>query len=116
MFTNYSVFDENLDKIELVEIKKNHELLAEFENDKEIKILKWFSKGYYNVEKNKDGSFTYNDLKVAVVPADIMGKITFGMNFNITKTGSGIMITDNRKQPEFPEGAFGRFWERLKGF
>jgi inner membrane protein len=116
LFTNYSAFDENLDKIELVKIEKNHELLAEFENDKEILILKWFSKDFYNIQKNADGSLTYNDLKMAIIPADIMGELTFGMNYTILKTSSGLMIEDNRKAPELPEGAFRRFWERLKGY
>jgi hypothetical protein len=71
---------------------------------------------YYNIQKNKDGSLTYNDLKMAVIPANIMGELTFGMNYTIQKTGSGLMIEDNRKAPELPEGAFGRFWERLKGY
>jgi inner membrane protein len=116
LFTNYSIFDEDLDKIELVQIEKNHELLEPYHGDKEVEILRWFSKGYYNIEKNPNGSLTYNDLKMAVIPEDIMGELTFGMNFIISESGSGIMIEDNREPPNLPEGAFGRFWERIKGF
>ena len=116
LFTNYSLLDENLDKIELFPITKNHELLNEYDHEKEVKILKWFSKGYYNVEKNEDGSLTYNDLKVAVIPADIMGEMTFAMKFEIRETPSGIQITEGERPNSFPEGWFGRFWERLKGF
>ena len=115
VFTNYSVFDKNLDEIELVSIEKNHDLLMPYGNDKEVKILKWFSKGYYNVEKNPDGSLQYNDLKVAVIPEDIFGELYFGMNYTISEAGSGIVITENR-EIEFPEGMFQRFWKRIKGY
>lgn len=115
VFTNYSVFDKNLDKIELVSIEKNHDLLVPYGNDKEVKILKWFSKGYYNVEKNPDGSLQYNDLKMAVIPEDIFGELYFGMNYTISEAGSGIMITENREM-KFPEGMFQRFWKRIKGY
>ncbi len=115
VFTNYSVFDKNLDKIKLVSIEKNHALLAAYESDKEIKILKWFSKGYYNVEQQADGSLKYNDLKIAVIPEDIFGELYFGMNYTISEAGSGIVISENR-EIEFPEGMFQRFWTRIKGY
>jgi len=115
VFTNYSVFDKNLDKIKLVSIEKNHDLLAAYESDKEIKILKWFSKGYYNVEQQADGSLKYNDLKIAVIPEDIFGELYFGMNYTISEAGSGIVISENR-EIEFPEGMFQRFWTRIKGY
>ncbi len=115
VFTNYSVFDKNLDKIKLVSIEKNHDLLAAYESDKEIKILKWFSKGYYNVEQQADGSLKYNDLKIAVISEDIFGELYFGMNYTISEAGSGIVISENR-EIEFPEGMFQRFWTRIKGY
>lgn len=115
VFTNYSVFDKNLDKIKLVSVDKNHDLLAAYESDKEIKILKWFSKGYYNVEQQADGSLKYNDLKIAVIPEDIFGELYFGMNYTISEAGSGIVISENR-EIEFPEGMFQRFWTRIKGY
>lgn len=115
VFTNYSVFDKNLDKIKLVSIEKNHDLLAAYESDKEIKTLKWFSKGYYNVEQQADGSLKYNDLKIAVIPEDIFGELYFGMNYTISEAGSGIVISENR-EIEFPEGMFQRFWTRIKGY
>ena len=116
LFTNYSVFDVDLERIKLVPIKKNHELLADFSGEKEVEILKWFSKGYYNIKKNDDGSLIYNDLKMAVIPEDIMGELTFGMNFKIKESASGIKITKGERPSNFPEGWFGRFWARLKGY
>lgn len=115
LFTNYSMFDEDLDKIKLVAIEKNHDLLGLYENDKEVQILKWFSKGYYNVEALDDGSLKYNDLKMAVIPEEIFGELYFGMNYTISEAGSGLVITENREL-DFPEGMFDRFWERLKGY
>lgn len=115
IFTNYSVFDEDLDKIKLVPIAKNHDLLKPYMDNHEVQILTWFSKDYYNIEKNKNGSLTYNDLKMAVIPEEIFGKLTFGMNYKISEVGSGLMIEKNQ-DVEFPEGMFGRFWERIKGY
>ena len=108
LFANYSLLDRDLDKIELVPIAKNHDLLARYEGEKEVEILKWFSKGYYNVEQNSDGSLQFNDLKVAVVSEEILGRLYFGMNFKIEEVGSGVSISENRAI-DFPENTFQNF-------
>ena len=58
----YSDFDkERIFKLQ--EIPKNHELIAPYETDKTIEILKWFSADYYAVLVRKDGLLQLNDMR-----------------------------------------------------
>ena len=65
-FSNYSIFDKKREFVNFHEIKKDYSMLEGHENDRAIRILKWFSNGYYNVTKNRDetGEFwQLNDLR-----------------------------------------------------
>ena len=46
-----------------IPIEKNHHLLKDGSNDHTIKILKWFTNGFYNVMKRPDGKIQFNDLR-----------------------------------------------------
>lgn len=59
----YSIFDSEPVFSPLVVIPKGHELIAGHEQDQSIRILRWFSNGYYNVIKRKDGRLQLNDLR-----------------------------------------------------
>jgi len=49
--------------IKFRKIPKNHELLADYEDTYEIKTLRWFSNGFFNVEQKTDGKLVLNDLR-----------------------------------------------------
>ena len=42
---------------------KNHEWVAQYKDERAIKILKWFSNDYYSVMKTEDGKLQFTDLR-----------------------------------------------------
>lgn len=59
----YSFLDSKSEISEFIEIQKNHNLLSKNENDRAVRLLKWFTNGYFNVLKMPDGSMQLNDLR-----------------------------------------------------
>ena len=57
----YSVFDTS--PIEFVRIEKQHDLLANSDNDETINTLRWFSNDYYSVIRRQDGYLQINDMR-----------------------------------------------------
>ncbi|MGH1337066.1 MAG: metal-dependent hydrolase [Aureispira sp.] len=60
-YSNYSLFDSQ-PTMEFVELPKNHQILDQYEGNKYLDILKWFSRDYYNITENEDGTMTFNIL------------------------------------------------------
>lgn len=58
----YSLLDDDTE-IEWRVLPDNHELLAPYRDTREVRILSWFSKGFYNVLPQSDGSLQFNDLR-----------------------------------------------------
>ena len=50
-FAHYSIFDKDIDRIEFIEIPKNHELLESYKNNRHVQALIWFSRGFYKLPK-----------------------------------------------------------------
>lgn len=61
----YSLFDEDTE-IEWRTLPANHELLVPYRDTREVRILSWFSQGFYNVLPQPDGSLQFNDLRFGV--------------------------------------------------
>ncbi len=59
----YSLLDEAPGFPPLKVIPKGHQLLAGHEQDRTIRVLRWFSNGYFNVIKRRDGRLQLNDLR-----------------------------------------------------
>ena len=59
----YSVFDKDPLIPKFRVFPKNHDLLALYEEERAIKILKWFSNNYYSVLVREDGKLQLNDLR-----------------------------------------------------
>lgn len=57
----YSLFDSS--PIQFRKIEKQHHLIEGSEEDRTIKILKWFCKDFYNIIIRKDGRMQFNDLR-----------------------------------------------------
>ena len=59
----FSLFDSPPYIREFNVLKKNHELLTPHENEKTIRILRWFPKGYFNVIPIDGKRLQLNDLR-----------------------------------------------------
>ena len=58
---NYSIFDESTD-LDFRKIPRNTHLIETYRNDRALKTLLWFSRGYYTVEEKK-GELYFYDLR-----------------------------------------------------
>ena len=62
----YSLMDEEPRLRVWNQFPKNHDLVKQYEGDRSIKILKWFSNDYYNIIHRKDGRLQFNDLRFGI--------------------------------------------------
>ncbi len=112
----YSIFDKE-DKVELEQIPKNYHLLAAKKDDRVIKILSWFSNGYYSVLDRNDGVFQLNDLRFGLFE-NVAGKEDFIFRFGIQKATDGnYRLVDEQAGPPNKERkkVFKQMWTRIKG-
>lgn len=59
----YSLFDEEPTFPKVTILPKGRELISGHEEDRAIRILRWFSKGYFNIINRDDGKLQLNDLR-----------------------------------------------------
>jgi inner membrane protein len=80
----YSPFDKEK-KFKLYEIPKNHDLLDGHQDDKTIKILKWFSADYYAILKREDGKIQFNDMRYGTFKGNENGESDYIFKFVLDK-------------------------------
>ncbi len=93
---------------------KNHQLIEKFEEERAIKTLKWFSKGYYNVIYRKDGKLQLNDLRFGIFGDKAVSENDYIFHFILEAKDGKIEAHQSREQPEMEE-SFGQLWTRIKG-
>lgn len=115
---HYSFFDKS-DKMKFSTLQKNHQLLDGAENDKSVKILKWFTDGFYNVVQKSDQEYQLNDLRYGTFRMDKgADEQNFVFRFDLSKQKDGsFLMTDAEGGPErgSEKEMFRILWKRIKG-
>lgn len=88
--TYYSLLDSNKNLV-LRKIKKNHQWLYPFRNHEKIERLVQLTKGYYSVEKTKDG-IVLNDLRFGLSRGFMEDMGVFIFRYKIEQTANGLSI------------------------
>jgi inner membrane protein len=65
-YSTYSLLDQD-PSMSFVKLPKNHELLQPYENERYVKILKWFAQDYYNVLALDNGQLQFNNLRFGLL-------------------------------------------------
>ncbi len=110
----YSLLDEEpkLQKINV--FPKNHHWLDGHQEDRSVKTLKWFSKGYYSVSKENDTLYL-NDLRFGTDNLDIEEDTSFVFRFQLIEENGELMGYETRDIPNDAGDRFGILWKRIKG-
>lgn len=119
-FSQYSLFDEQRRFQPFVEIVGHHAWLAPFADDRDVRIIRWFTKEYYGVLPGRaTGSLQVNDLRYGLIDIDnpeSPGSYIF--SWQVDTTVRPVRVRQENAGPSEDvnmKALFGRLWERLKG-
>ncbi len=118
-YSNYSLFDTQ-PNMEFVKLPKNHEVLDKYAGHKYIDILKWFSRDYYNLTENEDGTITFNILLFGLlgVPEDSTVPITdrYVFRYILVEKDGQLEVEQDRDMERIQlSDVATALWERIKG-
>ena len=118
-FSNYSLFDKKEEFINFHKINKDYSMLDGHENDRAIKILKWFSNGYFNITKNSDenGDFwQLNDLRYGTRDGTFDESSDYIFKFKLIKKENGEFdALDNGRPKDEEDMDFSPLFKRWRG-
>ena len=111
----YSLLDRER-KIDSIRVlPQNQYLVKEYMDQKELKILTWFSEQYYNLMDLGNGQMQYNDLRYGTLSFKFDEPKDFIFHFNLTKEGDHLKVLPERERPKRDPEELQKFWERIKG-
>ena len=119
-FSQYSLFDEARTFQPYVRIDGRHDLLAPYANDRDVRIIRWFTKEYYGVIPGRQpGGVQVNDLRYGLLDIDrpeAPGSYIFSWEVDTTVHPVRVRQENAGPSEDVDMGAmFGRLWERVKG-
>ena len=94
---------------------KNRHLLQEYHDDRSMKILRWFSDGYYNIIERDSGGWQFNDLRYGVFGESVEKESDYIFRFILEEKDGVIHAKELREAPEQPGVMFEELWMRIKG-
>ena len=94
-FGYYSLFDKTND-INYYHVNKKDYLLKPFENDKEVKLLKRFSKGYYCMSSH-DSAIYFNDIRFGQMGGWDKPDSAFVFSFKLNKNADNSMALNRSR-------------------
>ena len=112
----YSMFDTS--PIQFNPINKNHDLIDGNQDDRTIRILKWFSKDFYNIITRKDGRLQFNDLRYGTFRGQGGGENDYIFRFIIEKQADNsyeMQASDGGPPPGEEKEMMSSLWNRIKG-
>lgn len=112
-FSLYSILDKEAKFSPVKVLEKNHDLISKYENDRSIKILKWFSDHYYNITIRPDGKMQFNNLRFGMRGSEETGyNYIFGFSL---EEKNGIIDAHHERDMDSIKEDIGKMWWRLKG-
>ena len=109
----YSLFDTS-PTVSFYQLKKDHQLIKEFESEKEIEILKWFTDDYYTIMTLPDGKLQLSDVRYGALKEQAIEPEDFVFRFIITPLKEGIYVEEVRER-ENADDSFVVLMDRIKG-
>ena len=96
-------------------LEKNWELIDGLENERPVKIVKWFSKGYYNALKRKDGRIQMNDLRYGSFRDTFESEDDYIFKFILEKKNGEWTAEESRAGREINNEGLQEYFDRVMG-
>ncbi len=109
----YSLFDTK-PTVTFYPLKKDHELIQQYESNKDIQTLKWFSDGYYSIMKLPDGKLQLSDVRFGATKEENIKAEDFIFRFIIDPRAKDLNIKEVRARENMGD-VFSELIERIKG-
>jgi len=118
-FSQYSLFDEERRFEPWTKIDGHHDWIAPYANDRDVRIIRWFTKEYYNVIPTDTAAYLQlADLRYGLITEDPDDPASYIFAWQIDTTVHPVRAWQRNAGPgdDVKMGdLFGRLWERVKG-
>ncbi|HFA50319.1 MAG TPA: metal-dependent hydrolase [Bacteroidetes bacterium] len=111
----YSFFDKKPVIKKFTTLPKHHERIEHLKDKREIKILKWFSKNYYNVIVRRDGHLQLNDLRYGSFEEELKDENDYIFKFILTEKNGQLEVEESRGGGKINGEALGKYFDRILG-
>jgi len=118
-FSQYSLFDEQRRFEPWTEIPGNHAWIAPYANDRDVRIIRWFTKDYYNVIPTDTAAYLQiADLRYGLIADDPNDPASYIFAWQVDTTVHPVQAKQRNAGPDEGVdmgGLFSDLWERIKG-
>jgi inner membrane protein len=113
----YSILDKEERVLAFTTIPKRQEIQDHYHDDRTLKILSWFSDGYWTMLERKDGSQQFVDLRFGTFQDNDAGEPEFIFSFELEEEDGQLIATPQRDPPGNGDigSALQKLIERAKG-
>lgn len=111
----YSLFDKRAEVDSFVVIPKHHEWLSPYTDHRSVRVLRWFSDGYYIVFKRKDGRMQFSDLRFGTITGNFDGERDLVFGFILEEKHGELVATSTDERPPDAKEGFRQLWLRMLG-
>jgi len=118
-FSHYSLFDEQRRYEPFLKLEGRHDLLAPYAEDRDLRIIRWFTKDFYNViPAGTSGQVQVNDLRYGLLGDDPTSPASYIFGWQVDTTVHPVRVRQENAGPREDVDMgdmFGNLWERIKG-
>ncbi len=111
----YSIWDKQERVRHFNHLPKNEHLLEPYKEERAVKMLQWFSKGFYNVTVREDGRLQVNQLQYGLFRDRYTSDKDYIFKFVLEKDENGELIIANDVEVAPDSISFSDLWNRIKG-
>lgn len=111
----FSILDQEAKVLSFTVIPKNHHLIAGYEASRPLRILSWFSDGYYSILERPDGQLQLNDLRFGSLNNSFDRPGDFVFHFILEEKNGELIARQSREPPSDANEALASLWARIKG-
>lgn len=118
-YSQYSLFDRERNFSPFIKIDGNHDWIAPYTEDRDVRILRWFTKGFYGViPAAAEGNVQVNDLRYGLIADDPSKPSSYIFSWQLDTTRRPVQVVQEFAGPQEgmdPKEWLARLWERILG-